>query len=264
MLVGVPRNVKSIGPAGSERRRPAQDRIESHLRQLIADGAGVNSPLPSEESLAELFGVSRMTARVAYQRLARSGVIVRFPARGSFVAPHVVDDLTEWGGSSFYRRWRERDSDVELSILAYGVCTPPADVRAEFGPKVAHLTYLNRLRSVRGTPVSFDRLYMPKRVHGLIEARELGAQPAGELLAARGMFLSQGEMEIGARPADALEAGALGLHSGDIVIARRVLDRDAQGSLLIFEISVSPAARVGFKIRTSFASPERRENVETR
>lgn len=255
MIAGVTENVKSIPAPGSERRRPAQDRIESHLRQLIADGAGVTSPLPSEQNLAELFGVSRMTARVAYQRLARSGVIVRYPARGSFVAPHVVDDLTEWGEPSYFRRWRQPGSDVEVRILSYGVYTAPPDVRAEFELKTAQLTLLNRLRLVRGTPVSFDRLYMPKRVHKLIDEGQLQTRSAGELLAAQGMFLSHGEMEIGARPADASEAAALGVHSGDIVIARRVLDRDAQGKLLIFEVSVSPAARVGFKVRTRFSPP---------
>ncbi|MGH7911859.1 MAG: GntR family transcriptional regulator [Candidatus Dormibacteraceae bacterium] len=237
----------------------AQSRIERHLRRLITEGQGLTSPLPSEQSLADRFGVSRMTARAAYQRLAGSGFIVRYPARGSFVAPHVVEDLTDWGQHSFFDRWRDLGIELEVRILAYDTRPAPAEVCADFGVRArTRLTYLERLRVVRGMPLSLDRMYMLARIHRLVDEQDLAGRAVAHVLPDRGVELVTGDTEISARSADASEAAVLGIRSGDIVLAKRTLDRDIRGALVIAEVSVSPAARVGFRIRTTFQGGDRR------
>jgi len=47
-----------------------------------------HDPIPSEGELAKMFGVSRMTSKLALEQLAKQGVVYRLPRRGTFLSGH--------------------------------------------------------------------------------------------------------------------------------------------------------------------------------
>lgn len=68
--------------------KPLYIQIESYLIDLINSKKVLpNQKLPTEQELAELFGVSRITSKRALVELERGGLIYRVRGSGSFVSP---------------------------------------------------------------------------------------------------------------------------------------------------------------------------------
>lgn len=69
-----------------------------------------HDPVPSEGELAKLFGVSRMTSKLALQKLAEQGLVYRLPRRGTFLAQPQEGLMVDAGIST---HGTEAASDVE-------------------------------------------------------------------------------------------------------------------------------------------------------
>lgn len=76
---------------------PAYQQIANDIIKQISSGNwGVNSKLPSEKNLSQIYGVSRMTLRQAMTQLERDGIIQKFQGKGAFVKENpqkLVQDL---------------------------------------------------------------------------------------------------------------------------------------------------------------------------
>jgi LacI family transcriptional regulator len=64
-----------------------KDQVEQQLRQAIAEGRWTGGRLPTEIELAELFGVSRETVRLAAEVLQCEGLLVKIRRKGTFARP---------------------------------------------------------------------------------------------------------------------------------------------------------------------------------
>lgn len=77
-----------VGEATQVEPATAYERIAEALRQRLDAGEfAAGTPLPSEADLVAEYGVSRNTARRAYQHLAEAGAVVVRHGAGAFPAP---------------------------------------------------------------------------------------------------------------------------------------------------------------------------------
>ncbi len=66
---------------------PAYKRIMEHIRSEMKSGKyAPGDRIPSENEIARMFGVSRLTARRAIEKLADEGLLIRIPGLGTFVS----------------------------------------------------------------------------------------------------------------------------------------------------------------------------------
>src|ERR1039457_1632563 len=79
---------------------PMYFQIQSHLLKMIQSGElRAGDSVPSEEELARVYGVSRMTSRQALQSLKSQGYAAGQKGRGTFVTqPKVEKDIAHLAG----------------------------------------------------------------------------------------------------------------------------------------------------------------------
>ncbi len=138
---------------------PRYYEIEQALRARIA-ALEPHSPLPSDAELVEEFGVSRMTARGAVQRLVHEGLVYRVPGRGTFVADrpahrsatHILSFSDE-----MRRKGKEPSSRVVLFAVLAKAGTVPTAGRAALVAEAATADDAELLGVAKGDPLLVER-----------------------------------------------------------------------------------------------------------
>ncbi|SKC76484.1 GntR family transcriptional regulator [Krasilnikoviella flava] len=143
--------------------------VRAYLADLVTSGLAVGDAIPSERSLTEQFGVSRMTVRQAIDALVTEGVLERAQGRGTFVAPPRAD--FEMRLTTFGEEARRRGLTPGAEVLdAATVPAPPHVAEAldrATGDPVHHVV---RLRTADGTPMSIEDSWIPADlVPGLLD-----------------------------------------------------------------------------------------------
>ena len=99
-------------------------------RQVAAAAYAPGDRLPTEEELIHRYHVSRVTVRQAMRLLRERGLIVRRPAKGTFIAgPLVKQDLAVLGG--FYDALVAQGFQPTMRLLDYRLVRCPPGVRAK-------------------------------------------------------------------------------------------------------------------------------------
>jgi GntR family transcriptional regulator len=136
---------------------PRYYEIEQALRGRVAR-LEPHSPLPSEAQLCTEFGVSRMTARAAVQRLVQDGLVYRVPGRGTFVAASRAN-RTAGHILSFSDEMRRKGRVPSSRIIERRRRRATEDEARRLG--VRDVVVLRRVRLADGKPLALERAVFP-------------------------------------------------------------------------------------------------------
>src|SRR6202453_1409261 len=128
---------------------------------------GVSAPgyvLPSEQTLCEQFGVSRITVRSALADLAEQGYIERRQGVGSFVRDHGRSEQSPTD-RSYLDGLRQAQFETQVDVVELQVRRPPAVVAEALGASgdLLHIVRVRRQRRT-GEPLMVTDAWLPAGV----------------------------------------------------------------------------------------------------
>ncbi|MEX1172392.1 MAG: GntR family transcriptional regulator [Chloroflexota bacterium] len=235
--------------------QPQYRQIEQALRERIAT-MRPGARLPSDAELCEEFGVSRMTARNAMQRLAEDGLIAREPGRGSFVAEpptyRRANRLMTFT-QEMLRAGRVPSSRVLARDLRPATSVEAISLAITVGDPVVQL---RRLRLADGEPVALESSVLISACADAVMAADLARGSLHETLGRAGIALRRGTGTISASAATADDAKALAIPLGSPLLVERRIIVDVHGRRVESTESRYPADRYGLVVQFEVDVPD--------
>lgn len=137
------------------------------LKTLLLEGIKsnaypVDSMIPTEKEISEIFEISRTTVRQAITELVREGWLYRVKSKGTFVAQRKIKQ-------DFIRRLESFNEQIERTgrrpgteLLALEVVEMPERAAEAFGAAPGEkVVYLHRKRSADAEPIVTVETYLP-------------------------------------------------------------------------------------------------------
>lgn len=160
---------------------------------------GVLAPgdaLPTEQTLCDQFGVSRITVRRALADLAEQGYVERRHGVGTFVRDH---DAAAGSGRSYLQGLQQTQFETAVDVVERATRCPPRAV-AEALETPGELLQVVRVRRQRrtGEPLLVTDAWLPPELASVLTESALRGAPLYELLSGAGIVVDRVRHEISA------------------------------------------------------------------
>lgn len=200
---------------------PIYVQIEAWMRAQIAAGAWpARFKLKAEVDLAQELNVSRGTVRKAITELIVEGLLTQTHGRGTFVAPHVVEQPLADRLITFSEDLISKGIAFETRVIEQAVITAKGRIAALLGLCTgAKVFYLKRVRLVDGEPLIVLNNYVVYEACPGVELMDFTTERLFQVLEDRyGLKLARGRRTFQAQVADREIAHLLEMKAGDAVM----------------------------------------------
>jgi GntR family transcriptional regulator len=227
---------------------PHYREIEKALRERVRS-MPAGTRLPSDTDLCREFGVSRMTARNAMQRLADDGLVERMPGVGSFtVEPpsHRYADRLMAFSHEMERQGRQATSRLLARELRSANEAETRVLGLRPGEKVVRVA---RVRLADDWPMALERAALIPATADAVLAADLERGSLHEALARTGIQLRRGRATISSEAATPEDARLLDIAVGNPLLVERRTIFDLHGRAVEMTESRYPGDRYALDVR---------------
>jgi GntR family transcriptional regulator len=236
-----------VTPVAHDSAIPAYVQVEQDLRRLSRSGSVMR--IPSEQELARLYGVSRVTVRQSLQRLAAAGLVKREHGKGTTLVPRpeVALDLSLL--RSLTEQLREAGHQERIKILRRALVVPPREVAEVLKLKAgAKVVVLRRLVLANGAPLCVNTSWFPAKWVPGLEKVELEDHSVWSHLAAHyGLVAAGSDNAIEFVESDCAEAEPLEVDYSTPLIRLVSCFMDKSARPIEYSVSLWRSTRLRFR-----------------
>ena len=233
----------------SGRRSIRYHEIAAALRERIQSGAiAQGGMLPSESTLSDEFGVSRVTVRRALEVLREEGVVTARQGLGWFVTGAAVSQSLGVLGT-IEEQMTANGMVSERHIVEYAFEKATKTVAKTLDSE--HVLRVKRVNTADGEPFAVVTVWCPSELGKRLSRQDVERSPFYELL---DVALKTATQTIGADAASTEEARLLSIPVGSPVLRCERVTRDAEGTAVLLSHHVFPAHKTNFVVELSSAT----------
>ena len=199
--------------------------------------------LPSEEDLAKLFGVSRVTIRAALETLNTLGLIERRQGAGTFVRELAKPESWSVPIMDLAARSRMIVRTTTAHVVEFGFVPAPPHVRSHFQAQPDGLFQRAvRIRYMKSQPIMQVTTYIPEDIGRQFGPKDMEGASLYAILQRFGITFGSGEQLVTAAAADPVVAERLNVAIGAPLLKVVRIHVDTTGRpIQHFELLAPPA-----------------------
>lgn len=178
-------------------RSPLYIQLREVIRSKIEDGEyQPGTAIPSENQLAEAYGLNRLSVRSAVEALENEGLLKSVQGEGVFVQGSKTQrDLETLGGYRHTMQERGRDASTKVLIKAVRPAGPLYARLLQISPEDP-VWFIRRIDSSEGEPVALEEIYIPHALCPGLEDIDIGLFSLYDALQWSGIHLSVGQQTL--------------------------------------------------------------------
>ena len=183
---------------------PLYEQVRLKLMEQITRGVWDDGkPLPSELKLAEIFGVSRMTIRLAVSEIVRAGFLYRKQGKGTFIKKKGAYYLLG-GAHNFQKNADAMGKEARTGIIVNEWLVADEAVAERLNLPVGDkYLFIKLLRYLDDELVGWQKLYISPEIGNLVDVELLKEKHSlNPLLQVKGRGIAESVVVQGARLAE--------------------------------------------------------------
>ncbi len=218
----------------SDAPTPLYHQVYTLLKSRILDGSiARGTQMPTEQQLAEMFEVSRITAKRAMDELAAEELVERRRGKGTHVTHQYKPEPVQAPLVGMLEKLASMGRRTKVKVLDVEKVVPPADIREELGLKAGEKAHrVIRVRSSEeGQPFAYYVSWTVGIAKGFTK-RDLESGVRLDIIRENGMDLARVDQFLSAEAAKAEVARELEMKVGEPALTLVRHSRTADGKLV--------------------------------